>query len=443
MSSATTELSTQRLIELADTYKTPLYVFEEAVIRARCRELRSAVSYPRTVIRYACKALTLQAILKIVRSEGLWIDASSVNEVRRAICAGFAPAEVFYTGEGATFEVYKELVDRGVFINCTSLDQLRLLGTVPGRSCCSIRVNPGEGDGESNKTNTGGPSSKHGIYFDQVNEALALAEAVGMKIIGVHTHIGSGGHDIAPWLRIKDRTLEIARAFPDLQFVNLGGGLPVVYNEATEHPMPIGEWGRVLSDSMKDFSKIAGREIALQIEPGRFVVAQSGTLLAEVQSVKSTPLYRFVIVDTGLNHNIRPAMYGSFHPIRFVPRGRPVSNVTRTYVVAGYLCESGDVFTVDSDGVLAPREFAEVVVGDLMVMGCVGAYSHAMKSDYNSMNMPASVLVAADGRSSVIERRGTLHDIMMRENEASGDDDRNSVAYSDGPARSAPHVGAS
>src|ERR1044071_2177061 len=122
MSSATTELSTQRLIELANTYKTPLYVFEEAVIRARCRELRVAINYPRTVIRYACKALTLQAILKIVRSEGLWIDASSVNEVHRALCAGFAPAEVFYTGEGATFEEYKELVDRGVFINCTSLD---------------------------------------------------------------------------------------------------------------------------------------------------------------------------------------------------------------------------------------------------------------------------------------------------------------------------------
>lgn len=443
MTSATTELSPQRLLELADTYQTPLYVFEEAVIRARCRELRSAITYPRTVIRYACKALTLQPILKIVRSEGLWIDASSVNEVHRALCAGFAPVEVFYTGEGATVDTYKELVERGVFINCTSLDQLRLLGTVPGRSYCSIRVNPGEGDGESNKTNTGGPSSKHGIYFDQVDEALALAEALGMKIIGVHTHIGSGGNDIAPWLRIKDRTLEIATAFPDLQFINLGGGLPVVYNEATEHPMPVGEWGRVLSDSMTDFSKSVGREIALQIEPGRFVVAQSGTLLAEVQSVKSTPLYRFVIVNTGLNHNIRPAMYGSFHPIRFVPRSTPVSHVTRPYVVAGYLCESGDVFTVDSDGVLAPREFAEVAVGDLMVMGCVGAYSHAMKSDYNSMNMPASVLVAADGRSTVIERRGTLHDIMMRENEASVDDDRNSIAWHGRPAQSASHSGIS
>jgi diaminopimelate decarboxylase len=385
-----TALSARRLLELADKFHTPLYVFEEQVIRARCRELRSAVSYPKTVIRYACKALTLQAILKIVRSEGLWIDASSVNEVRRAIYAGFAPEEVFYTGEGATFAVYKELVELGVLINCTSLDQLRLLGTVPGRTDCSIRVNPGQGDGESNKTNTGGPSSKHGIYFDQVREALALAAKVGVKIVGVHTHIGSGGHDVAPWLRIKDLTLEIAKGFPDLQFVNLGGGLPVVYNEATERPMPVGEWGLALSESMKEFSRTVGREITLQIEPGRFVVAQSGTLLAEVQSVKSTPLYRFVIVNTGLNHNVRPAMYGSFHPMRFVHRRAPVSRLTQAYVVAGYLCESGDV----------------------------GAYSHAMKSDYNSMNMPASVLVAADGTASVIERRGTLDDIMLREKEA-------------------------
>lgn len=420
MSSVMTQFPDEKLLALAEQYHTPLYVFEEAVIRARCCELKSAVTYPKTVIRYACKALTLQAILKIVRDEGLWIDASSLNEVLRALRAGFLPQEVYYTGEGATFAAYEELVRRGVLINCTSIDQIRLLGTVPGRTVCSIRVNPGEGKGETNKTNTGGPSSKHGIYFDQVDEAKAVAQSAGLRIIGVHSHIGSGGHDIAPWLRIKDLTLEIASTFPDLQFVNLGGGFPVVYNEATEKPMPVGEWGKALSESMAAFSQKMGREITLQIEPGRYVVAHSGTLLAEVQAVKSTPNYRFVIVNTGLNHNIRPSMYGSFHPIRFLRRNASASSERHAYVVAGYLCESGDVFTVKDDGssILEPREFKELSVGDVMVMGCVGAYSHAMKSDYNSMNMPASVLVAADGSAKVIERRGTLIDIMQRELEA-------------------------
>jgi len=420
MNTVMTQLPDEKLLTLAETYHTPLYIFEEAVIRERCRELKAAITYPKTVIRYACKALTLQAILKIVRDEGLWIEAASLNEVIRGLRAGFLPQEISYTGEGATLATYEELVQRGVLINCTSIDQIRLLGRVSGRTTCSIRVNPGEGHGEMNKTNTGGPSSKHGIYFTEGDEAKAVAQSVGLRIIGVHAHIGSGGHDIAPWLRIKNSTLEIASTFPDLQFVNLGGGLPVVYNEATEKPLPVGDWGKALSESMAAFSQKMGREIILYIEPGRYVVAHSGTLLAEVQAVKSTPAYRFVIVNTGLNHNIRPSMYGSFHPIRFVRQNPRASSERHAYVVAGYLCESGDVFTVKDDGssILEPREFEELSVGDVMAMGCVGAYSHTMKSDYNSMNMPASVLVAADGSAKVIERRGSLNDIMQRELEA-------------------------
>ncbi len=420
MNRVMTQIPDERLLELADSYHTPLYVFEEAVIRSRCQELKAAITYPKTVIRYACKALTLQAILNIIRSEGLWIDASSLNEALRALRAGFRPQEIYYTGEGSTFAVYEELVQRGVLINCTSLDQIRLLGKIPGCTVCSIRTNPGEGNGETNKTNTGGPSSKHGIYFDQIDKAKSIAQAAGLQIIGVHAHIGSGGHIIEPWLRIKDLTLQIASTFHDLQFVNFGGGLPVVYDQTKQEPMPVKNWGKALSESMVAFSNKMGREITLQIEPGRYIVAHSGTLLAEVQAVKSTPEYRFVIVNTGLNHNIRPSMYGSFHPIRFARRNPSAGTDKHAYVVAGYLCESGDVFTVrnDGSGILEPRKFQELSVGDLMIMGCAGAYSHAMKNEYNSMNLPASVLVSLDGSLKVIERRGTLNDIMQREIEA-------------------------
>lgn len=412
---ATTQLSDVRLLELADKYHTPLYLFEESVIRDRCRQLKAAITYPNSRIRYACKALTLQAILKIVRDEGLWIDASSRNEVERALRAGFLPKEIYYTGEGAERSVYEFLVKAGVLINCTSIDQIRLLGAVPGRSVCSIRVNPGAGHGATNETNTGGPSSKHGIYFDQVDEAKAVAKSFGLKIIGVHSHIGSGGASIRPWLKIKNTTLRIAKKFEDLRFVNLGGGLPVVYDEKHEKPMPVELWGRELSKGMAEFSRSVGRDIQLQVEPGRFIVAHSGTLLATVQATKTTSTYHFIIVNTGLNHNPRPAMYGSFHPIRFISRTPDAPKGKRNYVVAGYLCESGDVFTRNKAGVLKPRPFPIISVGDLMVMGCVGAYSHAMKSDYNSMNMPMSVLIDKSGKDLVIERRGTLADIMRRE----------------------------
>jgi diaminopimelate decarboxylase len=392
-----------------------LYLFEESVIRDRCRALKAAITYPNARIRYACKALTLQAILKIVRNEGLWIDASSRNEVERALLAGFNPEEIYYTGEGAEPSVYEFLVRRGVLINCTSIDQIRLLGTVPRRTVCSIRINPGAGDGATNETNTGGPSSKHGIYVDQIDEAKALARSFGIKIIGVHSHIGSGSASIKPWLRIKNITLRIAKTFEDLRFVNLGGGLPVVYDERHDKPMPVKQWGRQLSEGMAEFSRAFGRDIQLQVEPGRFVVAHSGTLLATVQATKSTPTYHFAIVNTGLNHNPRPAMYGSYHPIRFISRNGSASKRKRKYVVAGYLCESGDVFTRNKAGILKPRLFPQISVGDLMVMGCVGAYSHAMKSNYNSMNLPLSLLVDQSGNERVIERRGTLADIMRRE----------------------------
>lgn len=410
-------LSDSLVRELTEKFHTPLYVFEAMKIREQCRALHAAIPYRNKVIRYACKALTLQPVLEIVRNEGLAIDAVSINEVHRAMRAGFSAADVLYTGEGASRLVYEQLLERGILINCSSLDQLRLIAAIRPGARCSVRFNPGEGHGAHNKVNTGGPSSKHGIYYTQADEVLSVAAQNNLHIVGVHSHIGSGT-DLGHWLRIKDLTFALARRFDNLEFVDLGGGLPVVYDAAQDAPMPLRDWGARLSESFEEFSRAYGREIQLQVEPGRFIVAECGHLIAEVQTVKSTPDYEFIIVNTGLNHNPRPAMYGSYHPIRFVSRDGREMKGEREYVVAGYLCESGDVFTVRADGTLAPRSFPEVRLGDLMVMGHVGAYSHAMKNDYNSMNLPASILIPSEGEPRVIERRGTLDDIIRREVEA-------------------------
>jgi diaminopimelate decarboxylase len=368
-------------------------------------------------VRYACKALTLGTILQIVREEGLWIDASSLNEAKRALMAGFAPHQVGYTGESASEPVFKELLSMGVTMNCSSLDQMRLLGHMAPGSPVSFRLNPGEGHGANNKVNTGGPGSKHGIYIDQLHAVRATLKEFNLRLSGVHAHIGSGT-DLEHWLRIKDLTLEVARTFENLDFVNLGGGLPVVYNPETDLPMPLREWGEKLTESFERFSKEYGKNVQLQIEPGRFVVADCGYLLGEIQNIKETPGYTFALLNTGFNHNPRPAMYGSYHPISFVsPDGREMKG-SKDYVIGGYLCESGDIFTRTETGELAPRTFPELALGDLMVMGLIGAYSHSMKGDYNSMNLPASVLLRTDGSVQVIERRGTLEDIIRREVEA-------------------------
>ena len=187
---------------LAKKYHTPLYVFQENVIRQKCNELRQALPYKHKKIRYACKALTLGAILRIIREEGLWIDASSINEVHRSLRAGFLLNEIVYTGESSSKEIYSELLRRNVLINCTSLDQLELLGELKCGAECSVRINPGEGHGETNKTNTGGPSSKHGIYHDEIEKIKRIAKKYSINIIGVHSHIGSGTN-LNHWLRIN------------------------------------------------------------------------------------------------------------------------------------------------------------------------------------------------------------------------------------------------
>ena len=402
---------------LAEQYHTPLYVFVESTVRTRCRDLMQAIAYPHTIVRYACKALTLQAILKIIKEEGLWIDASSLNEAKRAVMAGFEPHQIGYTGESASVPVFSELLEMKIPMNCSSLDQMRLLGQLAPGTSLSVRINPGEGHGANNKVNTGGPSSKHGIYIDQIDSIRALAREFNLRIEGIHTHIGSGT-DLDHWLRIKDLTLALAKTFDDLDFVNLGGGLPVVYNPETDSPMPLTEWGLRLTESFGAFSSEYGKNVQLQIEPGRYVVAECGYLLSEVQNIKETPLYTFALLNTGFNHNPRPAMYGSYHPLEVVTKdGRPCGP-EKDYVVAGYLCESGDVFTRDEHGSLLPRTLPELQLGDIVVMGLVGAYSHAMKSDYNSMNMPASVLLGVDGSVRIIERRGTLEDVIRRESDA-------------------------
>ncbi len=408
-------LSESLIRELAHKYHTPLYIFSEKEIREQCQKLKSAISYENKQIRYACKALTLQAILKIVRSEGINIDAVSLNEIKRAQKAGYNTNEILYTGEGASQTVFEELLANNILINCSSIDQIKLIGKIKKGSSCSIRINPGEGHGATNKTNTGGPSSKHGIYHDQVDEVKKVLKMYDLKLVGIHSHIGSESN-LNHWLRIKDLTLNIAKKFDDIDFVDLGGGIPVVYKES-DKPMPLDEWGNKLTESFNNFSKEYGKNIQLQIEPGRFIVASCGSLISEVQNIKHTPDYHFAIVDTGLNHNPRPAMYGSYHPISFIGAKERKMDGERSYVIGGNLCESGDVFTVEADGTLAPRQFPLLQIGDLMIMGMMGAYTHSMKSEYNSMNLPASVLVDKNGNEKLIERRGTVDDIMRREME--------------------------
>ena len=323
-------------------------------------------------------------------------------------------------GEGGSLEDYRWLTEQGILINCTSLDQVRLLARAGG-TACSLRINPGEGHGESDKTNTGGPDSKHGIYFDQLAEVQALAQRLGVRIVGLHSHIGSGGSDLGEWLRVSEPTFCFAEAFPEIETMNLGGGLPVNYGEADVEAMSLAGWGAALSARMAQFQATRSQPVTLQLEPGRVLVAAAGLLLAEVQAVKRTvethgkPGRSYVVVNTGLTHNPRPALYGSYHLMRIVRRGGEAQGDTTTHVIAGNLCESGDILTFAKGGRIAERTVGPAAAGDLLVMAGCGAYTQSMKSEYKSMDTPASVLIGTDGTPRLIERRGTFEDVINRE----------------------------
>lgn len=398
--------------ELASRFGTPLYIFEESRIRLQCKELKAAIPYPNAVFRYALKALSNSSILKIIKDEGFGLDASSFNEVRRGLHVGYKASDIQYTGEGADRAEFEAMINFGVAINCSSLDQIRLVGKIKAGTSISLRINPGVGDGHHFKVNTGGPKSKHGVYFEEIAEAKKVSAEFGLQIVGIHTHIGSGT-DLGYWLKIKDVTLALAKQFADLRSVNLGGGFPVVYRKGLDKPMPIKEWGSELSKSMELFSREVGREIELQLEPGRFLVAESGFLVAEVQSFKRTPDFNFVIVNSGFNHNPRPMLYGAHHPITFISKNGDQKR--DNYVVAGNLCESGDIFTVNAQHEPVSIQAPILEVGDLMVMELVGAYCYSMMSEYNSMTLPAAVLITEDGGARLIERRGQFEDLLLRE----------------------------
>jgi len=402
---------------LAKTYGTPLWVYDEATIIMRCNELKNAIKYKPSKIRYAAKANDTIQILKLVKDEGLGIDSVSIFEVMKCGEAGFNTEDILFTGENASYQTLNYLKENNILVNIGSFDQLEAYGKMSPGAKVSFRINPGEGHGHSEACNTGGPSSKHGEYLDtqERREQLdSLLKMYDLTLIGAHSHIGSGS-DFEHLDRISNKTLNIARKIDNLdnvnlEFVNLGGGIPVPY-KPDEERFDLKKYGALLGDKFESLSQDLGKEIRLEIEPGRYIIAESCFLLAQVTAVKQTPKYNFIILDTGFNHLVRPAMYGSYHPIKVLNNNK----ATQPTVVGGYCCESGDVFTQGEGGILEPRMLPVAKRGDLVIIGVAGAYGKTMRSNYNSMPGPASVKIGFDGTDKEIVRRENFNDLIRRD----------------------------
>ena len=407
-------LSSALLRQIADEHGTPVWVYDAAMIRRRIDDLRAF-----DTVRFAQKANSNTHVLRLMREQGVMVDAVSLGEIERALRAGFQPgctpgrpSEIVFTADLFDRATLARVVELGVPVNAGSVDMLHQLGAVAAGHPVWLRINPGFGHGHSNKTNTGGEHSKHGIWHADLPLALEAIRTHGLRLVGLHMHIGSGV-DYGHLEQVCEAMVDLViRSGADLEAISAGGGLSIPYREGepvidTQHYHGLWDAARQQAEA------IVRHPLGLEIEPGRYLVAESGVLLGEVRATKDAGNNHFMLLDTGFNELMRPSMYGSYHTMSVLRRDGSTA-AERPSVVAGPLCESGDVFTQGDGGVVLPRNLPDAQVGDLLVIHDAGAYGASMSSNYNTRPLIAEVLVDG-GQARLIRRRQTVEELLALE----------------------------
>ena len=406
------------LIEITQQFGTPAWVYDAATIRQQIRQLREF-----DVIRFAQKACSNTHILRLMREEGVMVDAVSAGEIERSLAAGYIskdnPESIVFTADVIDRETLALVIQHDIPVNIGSMDMLHRIAEPSPHHPIWIRVNPGFGHGHSEKTNTGGPNSKHGISLEDLPQAISLVNQYGLDLIGIHMHIGSGS-DFEHLSQACQAMVEVVKlANVDIRAISTGGGLPAPYTE-NDVELDTNSFFRLWDEARKEIENHLGHVIKLEVEPGRFLVANAGVLVAEIHCLKSTQQHNFILVDAGFNDLLRPSMYGSYHKIEVIHQATNQRQASPLfdpleYAVAGPLCESGDVFTQDARGVICHQMLNNPRVGDLLVFNDVGAYGASMSSNYNSRPLAPEFLIDG-GHHRLIRKRQNISDLLALEN---------------------------
>lgn len=408
------DLSRDNLIRLARQYGGPVWVYQAETIISRIAQLRQF-----DVIRFAQKACSNIHILRLMRTHGVKVDSVSLGEIERALLAGYTPGpdsrDMVFTADVFDEPTLARVAELGIPVNTGSIDMLDQIGArSPGHSVW-LRINPGFGHGHSQKTNTGGENSKHGIWYTDLPAAIARIQQYGLRLKGIHMHIGSGV-DYAHLQQVCEAMVaQVLAAGQDLQAISAGGGLSIPY-QAGEQGIDTAHYFGLWDAARNKIANHLGHPVTLEIEPGRFLVAEAGVLVAQVRAVKQMGSRHFVLVDAGFNDLMRPAMYGSYHHITLIPADETAHDHQpwRETVVGGPLCESGDVFTQSAGGGIEPRLLPPARVGDYLVFHDTGAYGASMSSNYNSRPLLPEVLYHHQ-QAHQIRRPQTLADLFALE----------------------------
>lgn len=394
------------LARLAAEHGTPLWVYDAQTIRARIEELRA---FDR--VRYAQKANSNLAVLALMREHGVALDAVSAGEVARAMAAGHAPEDIVYTADLFDAAALEMLARLPVQVNIGSGFMLEQLASARPGARATVRVNPGFGHGHALKVNTGGETSKHGVWHEELPGLVERARRLGVELDGLHVHIGSGS-DFEHLTRVCAAVQALAPVFgAQLRRVSAGGGLPVAYRSG-DQPFDTARYCDAWLRTKAAVEARLGHAIELEVEPGRRLVAECGVLLARVCGTKRQGALEHILVDAGFNALLRPAMYGAWHELEILGAGKDAPRAPRC--VAGPLCESGDLYTQGEGGVVEPRLLPAAREGDLLVVHDAGAYGAAMSSTYNGHPLAAEVLVK-DGEARLVRRRQTIDELLAQE----------------------------
>lgn len=413
---------TNVLVDLYEKEQSPFWAYDFNVIRGQIEKLRSF-----DVIRYAQKTNSNIHVLKLMHTQGVAVDAVSEGELIRALRAGYNnktnPHAIVFTADVINQQTLNLVIENDIPVNAGSIDMLEQIGKVAPGHRVWIRINPGFGHGHSQKTNTGGENSKHGIWHADLDKALSVVKTYNLKLVGLHMHIGSGvdyGHLAQVCDAMVTQVQYITDQGFDLEAISAGGGLSIPY-QIDGAEIDVEHYFRLWDEARGRVETLVGHTVSLEIEPGRFLVAQSGILVSKVHAVKMMGTNKFVLVDAGFNDLMRPAMYGSYHGISVIKQqgDTPLSwaclkGPLEDVVVAGPLCESGDVFTQHEGGVVAKRALPSIIVGDYLIFHDAGAYGASMSSNYNSRPLIAEYALE-NGHIQCIRRKQSVEELLALE----------------------------
>lgn len=395
-------ISNSVMLEAAQKFGTPLFLYDIDKIRECYRSLFKFIPHKGLKIHYALKANYNIAILKALRDMGCGLDTVSPAEVALALELGFKKEDIIYTANNMTDAEFAEVYATGVVMNIGELSRLeKVAKNYPGSRVC-LRFNPDVKDGDSEKTMTAGDLTKFGILLDDVEKVVEIVKKGKLHVVGLHEHTGSGLQKAESVYQSMKNLMQIATPenFPELEFLDFGGGFKVPYMP-DEKRIDYVAMGKEIVNIFEDFCKSYGKELKMYFEPGKYMVAESGHLLIEVNTIKKNRTRTIVGCNSGFPQLIRPVLYDAYHHI--VNLSNP-DGEEKKYDICGNICETGDRFAEE-------RMMPEIREYDILEIQNAGAYCYSMGSVYNLRPMPSEA-VFADGELKLVRKAQTNKELV-------------------------------